>query len=147
MTTISTTKRSAVYFHQWSCQVKKYKSIWKMKHYFHHSNSSSYIMLHDMWIGILVLLIECSKASDTTDTLIQCDMLLESIRSCMVVLCGQTLLHRRIIANSLDKFSVYWMIHENHEIFSPWMICSIWYTFSSQVPTHPRLPVPILLVN
>ena len=58
-------------------------------------------------IGILVLLIECSKASDTIDIFIQCDMLLKNIRSCMVVLCGQTLLHRGIIANSLEKFSIY----------------------------------------
>ena len=37
--------------------------------------------------------------------------------SYMTVLCGQTLLHRGIIAVSLDKFCSYWSIHKNHKIF------------------------------
>ena len=34
-----------------------------------------------------------------------CDSL-ENIHSCMVVLCGQSLLHRSIIAISLEKFCI-----------------------------------------
>ena len=33
--------------------------------------------------------------------------LLENIHGCMVVLCDQTLLHKGIIANSLERFHVY----------------------------------------
>ena len=55
---------------------------------------------------------------------------LENIRSCMVVLCDQTLLHKGIIVNWLEKFPAYQSICENCKIFPPWTICDIWYVAS-----------------
>ena len=43
--------------------------------------------------------------------------MLENIYGYMVVLCGQTLLHKGIIANSLEKFHAYQLIHKNHGTF------------------------------
>ena len=45
--------------------------------------------------------------------------LLENTCGCMVVLCGQTLLHREIIAVSLEQFCGYRLIHEKHEASHP----------------------------
>ena len=42
--------------------------------------------------------------------------LLENIHGCIVVLCGQNLLHKGIIAISLEDFHSYWLIPDNHEI-------------------------------
>ena len=53
--------------------------------------------------------------------------LLENIHGWMVVLCGQTLLYKGIIANSLENFCIYWLIRENHETFSLETICNIRY--------------------
>ena len=41
---------------------------------------------------------------------------LENIHDCMVILC---ILHKSIITNSLEKFHVYWSIHENRKTFPP----------------------------
>ena len=43
-----------------------------------------------------------------------------------IVLCGQTLMHRSIIAISLEKFCGYQSICKNCETFPPEMICNIW---------------------
>lgn len=53
--------------------------------------------------------------------------LLEKILSCMVVLCGQTLLHKGIITNWFEKFPAYQLICENCKTFPPWTISDIWY--------------------
>ena len=39
--------------------------------------------------------------------------LLENICGCMVALCGQSLLHKGIIANSLENFHTYQPVHKN----------------------------------
>ena len=44
---------------------------------------------------------------------------LEKIHGCMVVLCGQILLQRGIIANSLENFCGYRSIHKNCKTFLP----------------------------
>ena len=49
----------------------------------------------------------------------------------MVVLCGQILLHKGIIANLLKKFCVDQLIHENPNTFPPQMICNIWYIWAN----------------
>ena len=43
-----------------------------------------------------------------------------------IVLCGQTVLHRSIIAISLEKFCCYQLICKSCETFPPEMICNIW---------------------
>ena len=73
--------------------------------------------------------------------------LLESIHSCMVVLCSRISLHSTIIAISLEKFCGYQSICENFETFLPWRICNIVYCLlfvlknfcsSTSLPSFPK---------
>ena len=52
---------------------------------------------------------------------------LENIHSCMIVLCSQTLLHKGIIANSLETFCVYQWSRISHKTSPPRAICNVQY--------------------
>ena len=67
----------------------------------------TYIANFSRWISFAVEEMNCNS--------------LENICGCMVVLCGQSLLHRDIITDSLESFCIHWLIHET---FPPRSICN-----------------------
>ena len=67
----------------------------------------------------------CSRWKSFAVVELNCN-LLENIRGCTIVLCGQILLHRGTIAITPEKFGGYRSIHDN---FPPRTIYNIQYVF------------------
>ena len=90
--------------------------ILKMLHLFNE-------ILANIILKLLCILItyiaNCSRWKSFAVEEINCNSL-ENICGCMVVLCGQSLLHRHIITDSLENFRIHWLIRET---FPPLSIC------------------------